>query len=310
MHAALRQVLGDHVQQKGSLVSDEVLRFDFSHPGKVTQEELDKIEQIVNEKIRQNIDRRVDQNVPIDKAKEMGAMALFGEKYDDFVRVVSFDPDYSMELCGGTHVPTTGRIGYFRILSESSIAAGVRRIEAVTAERAEKVSKQEREELNELRELLKHPKDLKKAVTDLMKEKASLQKEVEAVRQQQTRQIKNELKAAVEKTNGMSLIQYEGSFPNADMMKQIAFELKNELDDLVLLIGGNVQGKPMLSVMLADAIVKQGYNAGQIIREMASEIQGGGGGQPFYATAGGKKLEGLKSALEKGRKIITEKVTN
>lgn len=304
LHAALRQVLGDHVQQKGSLVNDKILRFDFSHFAKMTDEEIAEVERIVNERIRQNIELNEKQNVPIDQAKEMGAMALFGEKYGDFVRVITFDSDYSVELCGGTHVPRTGNIGMLKIVSEGSTAAGVRRIEAVTSLQAEKYYQTKLNLLTALEEMLKHPKDLKKTVENLVKENLTNQKKIEEMNQQQAGQIKNQLKNAVNAVNGKNLITYKGEFPSADSMKQVSFELKREVENLVLLIAANINDKPMLTVMLSDDLVKGGMNANEIIRTMAGAIKGGGGGQPFYATAGGKELSGLDEALKLGKELV------
>ncbi|MEQ8906092.1 alanine--tRNA ligase [Ekhidna sp.] len=304
LHAALREVLGDHVQQKGSLVNDKILRFDFSHFSKMTAEEIEEVEQIVNQKIRENIALDEKQNVPVAKAQEMGAMALFGEKYGDFVRVITFDPRYSVELCGGTHVPRTGNIGLFKIVSEGSSAAGVRRIEAVTSVEAEKFYKQKLNLITELEEMLKNPKDLKKSVENLVKENLANQKKLDQLNNQQAGQIKNQLKNDAKEVNGKKLITYKGDFPSADSMKQVAFDLKREVDNLVLLIGANIDDKPMLTVMLADDLVKNGMNANEIIRKMASAIKGGGGGQPFYATAGGKDLSGLDEALKIGTDLI------
>jgi alanyl-tRNA synthetase len=308
LHAALREVLGTHVQQKGSLVNEEILRFDFSHFAKVTDEELVTIEQIVNRKIRENIERKISVNVPIEEAKRMGAMALFGEKYGDHVRVVTFDPTYSIELCGGTHVPATGQIGFFKIISESSIAAGVRRIEATTAAGAEALVRKTSEELSLVKELLKNPKDIEKAIKDLLEERGALLKELEQAQREQGKQIKEKIKQSAQQIGDVRVITYRGEFPTADMIKQISFELKDELKSMVLVIGGNVKEKPMLSVMISDDVVALGLNAGDIVREMAKEIQGGGGGQPFYATAGGKHLAGLSDAIQRGIEIVTKVV--
>jgi len=304
LHAALRQVLGDHVQQRGSLVNEKVLRFDFSHFSKMTHEEIKEVEEIVNQKIRENIALGEKQNVPISEAMEMGATALFGEKYGDFVRVITFDPNYSVELCGGTHVPRTGNIGLLKIVSEGSVAAGVRRIEAVTSVEAEKYHQQKLELIQEVEELLKNPKDLKKAVQSLVAQNLENQKKIEELNRQQAGQIKNELKESVELINGRNIISYQGSFPSAEDMKQVAFDLKREVDNLVLLIAAEINAKPMITVMLGEEVVKSGLNANEVIRNMAKEIKGGGGGQPFYATAGGKELSGLQKALEVGKKMI------
>ena len=304
LHAALRQVLGDHVQQKGSLVNDKMLRFDFSHFAKMTDEEIAEVEQIVNRKIRENIQLDEKKNIPISEAQEMGAMALFGEKYGDFVRVITFDPEYSVELCGGTHVPRTGNIGLFKIVSEGSSAAGVRRIEAVTSVEAEKYYQKKLQLISELEEMLKNPKDLKKTVENLVKENLANQKKIDEMNQQQAGQIKNTLKNNAKEINGKKLITYKGDFPSADSMKQVAFDLKREVSNLVLLIAANINDKPMLTVMLADDLVKNGMNANEIIRKMAAAIKGGGGGQPFYATAGGKDITGLDEALKIGKELV------
>ena len=205
LHAALRRVLGDHVQQKGSLVNDKILRFDFSHFAKMTDEEILEVERIVNEKIRENIELNEKNNIPIAEAKEMGAMALFGEKYGDFVRVITFDQEYSVELCGGTHVPRTGNIGMLKIISEGSSAAGVRRIEAVTSLQAEKYLGDKIDLLSDINEILKHPKDLKKTIENLVQENLENQKRIEEMNQQQAGQIKSQLKNSVSEIGGKKL---------------------------------------------------------------------------------------------------------
>ncbi len=306
MHAALRTVLGDHVQQRGSLVNDKILRFDFSHFAKMTDEEIHEVERMVNQKIRENIVIDEKRNVPIDQAMEMGAMALFGEKYGDFVRVITFDSDYSVELCGGTHVPRTGNIGLFKIISEGSSAAGIRRIEAVTSVEAENYLDQKMTLLSEVQEILKNPKDLKKTVLNLVEQNLDNQRKIEELNRKQAGLIKNELKDQIEKVGNKNLIFYKGSFPSAEDMKQVAFDLKREVENLVLLIAADINKKPMLTVMLSDEVVNSGMNANEIIRKMATEIKGGGGGQPFYATAGGKELSGLEKALEVGKEIVQD----
>lgn len=304
LHAALRQVLGDHVQQRGSLVNDKILRFDFSHFAKMTDDEIFEVEQIVNSKIRENIELDEKQNVPIEEAMKMGATALFGEKYGEFVRVVTFDEEYSVELCGGTHVPRTGNIGTFKIISEGSSAAGIRRIEAITSLEAEKYYQQKLDLISELEELLKNPKDLKKTVESLVSQNQENQKKIDELNRLQAGQIKKELKNAVEKIGDKNLIIYKGKFPSADEMKQVAFDLKREVEDLVLLIAAEINSKPMITVMLSDNVVSSGLNANDVIRKMAAEIKGGGGGQPYYATAGGKELSGLENALKVGKEMI------
>jgi alanyl-tRNA synthetase len=307
LHAALKQVLGKHVNQKGSLVNDAHTRFDFSHFAKVSDEELAQIEKIVNEKVRENIRLQEERNVPIQQAMDKGAMALFGEKYGDFVRVITFDPSFSVELCGGTHVRATGEIGYFRIMSESSVAAGVRRVEAITGAGVEEWINQQMTSLNQVKELLKHPKDVVKGVESLLDENAQLKAKLEQVLIDKARSVKSSLLSKVNKVNGINMIVEEVELPSADLIKNISFDLKNQLDDLFLLIGADIEGKPHLSLIISENLIgAKNMDATKIIRTLAKEIQGGGGGQPFYATAGGKKIEGLKKALEEGRTWIAD----
>ena len=305
LHAALRKVLGEHVEQKGSLVNDKLLRFDFSHFQKMTPDEVSEVEKIVNRKIRENIVLDEQRNVPIEEAKKMGAMALFGEKYGDFVRVIIFDSDYSVELCGGTHVPATGNIGWFKVISEGSIAAGTRRIEAVTAEAAEDYMNSQQALVEELKELLKKPKDLKGAVGTLLQQKTQLEKEVEALHNAQAQDLKQDLIAGAVAGNGVRSIIGKVKLPGADALKQLSFALKNEVEDLFMVLAADVAGKPQIAVAIADNIVKdKGLNAGNIVRDLAKEIQGGGGGQPFFATAGGKDINGLDRVVEKAKSIL------
>ncbi|MRX46555.1 alanine--tRNA ligase [Pedobacter puniceum] len=305
LHAALKMVLGDHVNQKGSLVNADQLRFDFSHFSKLTDEEIHQVEAIVNEKIRENIALKEERNVPYQKAIESGVTALFGEKYGDFVRVITFDDHYSKELCGGTHVKATGQIGYFKIVSESAVAAGVRRIEAITAIAAEQFIQEQNQLLASLKELLKNPKDLAKSVEALLEENSKLKKEVEKSVSEKASGLKNALKDKAEEINGIQFIAALVDLPHADAVKNLAFQLKDVVDNLFLVIGATFDGKPNLTVMLSDNLVKdKGLNASTIVRELAKEIQGGGGGQPFYATAGGKNPDGLKSALDKAKAYL------
>ena len=307
LHAALREVLGEHVQQRGSLVNDKILRFDFSHFAKMSEEEISRVEQIVNLRIRQNILLDERRNVPIETAKEMGAMALFGEKYGSEVRVITFDSDYSVELCGGTHVPATGKIGLLKITSESSVAAGVRRIEAVTAEAAENFVNENLQLIESVRQILKHPKDLAQSVKNLVEEKSSLTKKVERYELERLKNLTTELKDRVEVINGLNTIFYEGSFASGDAVKQIAFDLKRQIENLILVIGGNVDDKPNLTVMLSDNLVEENdLNAVDVIRSVSSHIKGGGGGQSFYATAGGKDLSGLSEAVQAAKKLLLD----
>ncbi|MFM7430401.1 MAG: alanine--tRNA ligase [Flammeovirgaceae bacterium] len=305
LHAALRQVLGKHVEQKGSLVNDKILRFDFSHFAAMTSEEIFKVETLVNEKIRENIQLNEQRNVPIEKAKSLGAMALFGEKYGDFVRVITFDPKYSVELCGGTHVPFTGSIGLLKITSESSVAAGVRRIEAVTSEGAQEFVNQALAMLGEVKSLLKNPKDLAASVQSLMEEKHLLEKKLEVINIERANLIKEDLVRKAVKQNGITLINEKVTVPSADALKNIAYALRNQFEDLVMVLAADVEGKPNVAVMLGEKIeASKKYHAGNMVKELAKEIDGGGGGQPFYATAGGKNLGGLQIVNEKAKGLI------
>lgn len=310
LHAALRKVLGTHVEQKGSLVNDEHLRFDFSHFSKVTDEEIVQIEHLVNQKIRENIAADIKE-MPIDEARKLGAMALFGEKYGDTVRVVTFDKNYSIELCGGTHVPATGQIGLFKIVSEGAVAAGIRRIEAITSVKAEEFFNQQSTVMHELKVLLKNPKDVVKSVQGLMEENSSLQKQIEQMLREKAKGLKSELLGRKQMINGINFIAERIDLDSADAIKDLSFELRNQLDNLFMVLGAEVKGKPSLSVIISDNLVKdKNLNAGTIVRELGKEIQGGGGGQPFYATAGGTNPNGIAKALEKAKSYISSTVTN
>jgi alanyl-tRNA synthetase len=300
LHAALRQVLGTHVQQKGSYLDDTTLRFDFAHFQKVSDEEIAQIEQIVNRKIRENIALEEARSLPIEEAKEAGAMMLFGEKYGETVRMITFDPGYSRELCGGCHVSHTGKIGLFKIVSESAVAAGVRRIEALTAEGAESYVSQLEQELNGIKQVLK-AKDLSKAVTDLQEENKRLQKEVEKMMQAQANSLRDSLRANATEQNGVRLIATQVPISDANVVKTMAFELERELAPAVVAFGSvSPEGKPLLTVKISEDLVKEkNLHAGTIVRELAqAHLKGGGGGQPFFATAGGSDASGLEAALQ------------
>jgi alanyl-tRNA synthetase len=302
LHAALRSVLGKHVEQKGSLVNDQILRFDFSHFAAVTPEEIGKIERIVNAKIQENIALDEKRNVPIEKAKQLGAMALFGEKYGEYVRVITFDSSYSVELCGGTHVPATGTIGFFKIISESSVAAGVRRMEAVTAEGAQEYINHQLALLGEVKSMLRNPKDLIASVGTLLEERQALEKKVEAFNLDRANQVRETLAAKAISKDGVTRIVERVVLPDAEALKNVAYGLRNQFEDLLLVMAAEVAGKPMVAVMIGEKLAQtQKYHAGNMIKELAREIDGGGGGQPFYATAGGKNLAGLDNALAKAR---------
>ena len=302
LHAALRKTLGHHVEQRGSLVGADYLRFDFSHHSKVTEKELGEIEHLVNQKIRENIALDEKRKVPFDDAKKLGAMALFGEKYGNEVRVITFDPTYSVELCGGTHVKATGQIGYFKIISESSVAAGVRRIEAITAEKAEEYINGEIGLLNELKALLKNNTDPIKGAETLLKELDELKKKAEKWKALQIQSLKFELIQKIKKQQGFDLISERVDL-DADGIKNLSFELKREHPSLICVLATEKEGKALLSVMIGDSLVEKGLNAKTIINELAKEIQGGGGGQVFYATAGGKNPAGIQKSLEKASLI-------
>ncbi|MFM7053890.1 MAG: alanine--tRNA ligase, partial [Bacteroidota bacterium] len=305
MHSALRSVLGNHVAQKGSLVNDEITRFDFSHFAKVSEEELEQIEQMVNIKIRENIPLNEQRNVPIAKAMELGATALFGEKYGEYVRVITFDKNYSVELCGGTHVGTTGEIGLFRIISESSVAAGVRRVEAVTGAGAEKLLRDQHRELAELKSLLNNPKDAVKGLQSVLDEQDALRKQLESLYAEKASTVRETLKTKATEANGITIIAETVSLPSAELIKTISYELRNQSDNMAILLGAEIDGKPHLSLVFSDALVQsKNLNASNIIRTIAKNIQGGGGGQPFYATAGGKDSSGLPKAIAEGVEIL------
>ncbi|CAN5403118.1 alanine--tRNA ligase [soil metagenome] len=311
LHAALRQVQGNHVQQKGSLVSESVLRFDFSHFAKMSPSEIQQVEKIVNERIRENILLDEKRQVPIEEAKRMGAMALFGEKYGDTVRVITFNPSYSVELCGGTHIKATGQIGFFKIISESSVAAGVRRIEAITNEAAEKFINEQLQNLEAIREILKNPADLKGSVESLINEKNRLHKEIENIHQREAAGMKNELIAQSQIVEGVNVIIQKVKLPNADSLKKLAFEIKQQLETVILVLAAEIEGKPQIAVVISDDLVKaKGLNAGNMVRHLAKEIQGGGGGQPFFATAGGKDLNGLTRVIIESENLINDYLQN
>lgn len=309
LHAALRQVLGTHVQQKGSFINEKILRFDFSHFFKMTNEELKKVQQIINQKIRENISLNEKRNIPIEEAKSLGAMALFGEKYGDFVRVITFDKNYSVELCGGTHVTTTGSIGSFRIISEKSIAAGVRRIEAITSERTEQFIDNKLSIMEEINALLNNPKDIVKALQNLLQENTNLSKQLDTINQEKFSQEKNILLSKINKIRDYNLLISKTKFPDANTLKKLSFELKNEINNLILILAANIQGKPQITIMISDNLVESlDLHAGNLVRELAKEIKGGGGGQPFFATSGGKDISGLENVVEKAKEMIGKKI--
>lgn len=306
LQAALRQVLGDHVAQKGSLVNEKHLRFDFSHFQKVEKAEIEQIETIVNSKIREAIALEEARNVPFDEAVSKGAMALFGEKYGDTVRVITFDENYSVELCGGTHVSNTAQIGSIKIVHEGAVAAGVRRIEAITGGKADAYMKDKMNLVAQLGAALGNPQDILKALQSLQKENSELKSKVEAFEASQLGDVKGDLVKGMKSSNGVNSIIEIIKVSNAAQAKDLAFQLKEEIENLFCVLLADIDGKPSISIMVSDNLVKdKGYNAGALIREWAKEVKGGGGGQPFFAQAGGADVSGLPKVKELADAFVT-----
>ena len=297
IHEALREVLGNHVEQKGSFVSPEVLRFDFSHFQKVTPEELRKVEHIVNERIRKAMPLEEEREIPIEQAREMGAMALFGEKYGDKVRVVKYGS--SIELCGGTHVENSGNIGMVRILSESSIAAGIRRIEAVSAAGVENILDDMQDTMKELSSFLGNASNIKAAVEKAIKDNSELKKQVDEFMEERVKNLSNDVIANSKEKNGIKVCSLQG-LRLPEVVKNVAFTVRKNSPEHTVFIGATRDAeKPLLTLSITDDLVKEGFNASQIVREAAKLIKGGGGGQPFFAQAGGKSIDGLSAAYDK-----------
>ena len=303
LHESLREILGKHVEQKGSYVSPDSLRFDFSHFKKLTDEEVRKVEILVGQKIRANYPLEEHRSMPIAEAKALGAMALFGEKYGDKVRVVKYGN--SIELCGGTHIPATGMIGTLRIVGESSIAAGVRRIEAVTADNAERFIFAQQDLIRELRALMNNIPNLAQAIRKSLEENTEMKKQIEEYVHEKSIQLKKDIIAKAEERHGIKVMQFFGK-TTADTMRTIAFQIKAEVTGSFVFVAGlEVEGgKSMIMLMLSDDLVKEGFHAGKLVKEAAQYIQGGGGGQPHFATAGGKHSEGLTIAVSAIREAI------
>ncbi len=298
-------MLGTHVQQKGSLVNDKYLRFDFSHFQKVTADQIAQIESLVNRKIRENIALEEARSIPIAEAQAAGAMMLFGEKYGENVRMITFDPDYSRELCGGCHVPATGKIGFLKITSEGGVAAGVRRIEALTADRAEDYLQEELGELQNIRGLFKNPKHTAKNIASLMEENKQLKKELEKLRAAQAGGLKDELVRKAEQLTGINFIASRLPLNDAKAIKTLAYQIEKELGDALIVFGAEVKGKPQLVVTISESLIaEKDLHAGKLVRELAKEIKGGGGGQAFFATAGGSDLSGIDAALAKAKTLV------
>ena len=309
LHSALRDTLGNHISQKGSLVNDKILRFDFSHFSKIDVDSLDKISDIVNDKIFENIKVKIENNVNIEDAKKKGATALFGEKYGDKVRVVSIDDKFSLELCGGTHVVSTSEIGQFKILSESSISSGVRRIEASTSVESERISKLDSKTISELKNLLKS-KDIIDSVNSLITKNKALEKEIDLKNNERKKQIKSELNSSVLKIKDVNLLINDFKDEKMNFVKQIAFELEKELKNLIFLGTLLDSNKPLILIMISKNLLDElDIDANNIINKLATHIEGSGGGQKFLATAGGKNKEGIKKVINEGR-IILESILN
>ena len=299
LQSALRQVLGEHVTQKGSLVNEKHLRFDFSHFQKVEKAEIEQIEQIVNGKIREAIALEEARNVPFEEAKKSGAMALFGEKYGDTVRIITFGQDYSIELCGGCHVSNTAQIGSIKIVHEGAVAAGVRRIEAITGAKADEYMKDKMILVEQIGAELGNPQDVLKALQALQKENIDLKSKVETYEAAQLGDVKGNLVKGIQMVNGVNSIVEIIQVGNAGQAKDLAFQLKEEIENLFCVLLADVDGKPSISIIISDNLVKEkGYNAGALIREWAKEVKGGGGGQPFFAQAGGADVSGLPKVKE------------
>ncbi len=305
MHAALHRILGAHALQKGQDVDDQRLRFDFSHFQKVNEEELLHIEQMVNQKIRENIPLEEQRNLPIEEAKKAGAMMLFGEKYGDAVRMITFDASFSRELCGGTHVSSTGEIGLFKIVAESAVAAGIRRIEAVTAEHAEAYLRQELGELAEIRAIFKNSPNTVRQILNLQDENKALRKEIEKLQASQAGALKDDLKKQFQTVQGYNFLAVRVPVTDGAALKNLAYQLENEVGNALIVFAAMVNGKPQVMVIASKELTEtKGVHAGNMVRELAKAIDGGGGGQPFFATAGGKNEGGLDEVITLAKKMV------
>jgi alanyl-tRNA synthetase len=302
LHQALREILGTHVEQKGSAVHSKSLRFDFSHFAKLTADELRSVEDFVNARIDSKIALKEYRNIPIETALKKGAMALFGEKYGDTVRTIQFDK--SVELCGGTHIQNTGDIWHFKIVSEGAIAAGIRRIEAITGDAAREFFFENSQAYSEVKEVLKNTKNPVKAIMDLQEDNASLKKQVEALQKDKAKNITGDLIKLAQPVNGINYLAVKLDL-DQNSIKDLAFDLGNKIENLFLLVGTEAEGKAFLTCFIAKNLVEEKQlNAGKVVRELGKLIEGGGGGQAYFATAGGKKPAGIEQALEKGKDYI------
>ena len=302
LHQALRQILGTHVEQKGSMVQPNYMRFDFSHFSKPSSEEIEQVEEFVNDRIKESLELEEQRNIAHQEALDQGAIALFGEKYGDSVRAIRFGK--SMELCGGTHVKNTADIWYFKITGESAVASGIRRIEAITGDAVKGYFTKQTELLEEVQGLLKNAKDPVKAISGLQDENAELKKQVETLLKDKAKNLKSEIKNEIQEINGIQFLAKEVDL-DAGGIKDLAFQLGGEIDNLFLLFGTEQKGKALLSCYISkDLVGAKDLNAGTIVRELGKYIQGGGGGQPFFATAGGKNPAGISEALAEAKKYI------
>ena len=304
LHAALHRVLGEHAVQKGQDVQAGKFRFDFSHFERPTDDQLQDIELMVNARIRENIPLVERRDVPIAEARNSGAMMLFGEKYGDKVRIITFDPDYSSELCGGTHVKRTGELGLFKITSESALAAGVRRIEAVTALRAEWYVRGRLAYLYEAQEVMKGTSDLAGSIRNLQDENRNLKKELEKLQAAQAGNLKEDLEKAFEDIGGVNFLARKVDLTDAAAIKNLAFQLTGENENAFVLLASENDGKALLTLAISKGLAGNDLNAGSMVRELAKHIRGGGGGQPFFATAGGKEPGGIPAVLDKAREMV------
>ena len=305
LHQALRSILGKHVEQKGSMVHSGYLRFDFSHFSKLTQEELQAIENFVNARIKENLSFEEERNIPYAVAIDKGAIALFGEKYGDTVRFVKFGN--SKELCGGTHVENTSQLWHFIIKNEASVASGIRRIEAITSDAAKEFLTKESEVLSQVKSILNQPQDILKSVESLQEENTSLKKEIEQLNVLKLKQVKTELQSQLKDINGIQFLAHQVNL-DANAMKDLAFQLGGEHHDLFVVLASKQNGKALLACYISKALVEsKGWNAGKIIKYLGKHIQGGGGGQAFFATAGGKNPEGISQALAEAKAIVEGK---
>ncbi len=308
LHSALKEVLGSHISQKGSLVNEKALRFDFSHFSKISIDELNKVSDIVNKKIFENIPVEIIQDVPIKKAKDMGATALFGEKYGDKVRVVTIDKDFSIELCGGTHVKNTSEIGLFKIISENSISSGVRRIEAVTSLEYNKLMIKQSDELSSIKELLK-TKDVFDSIKKLIDKNKSLEKEITKFDETRKRSIKNDLLKNIEKVGNSNLLIHHFKDEEVGFVKQLTFELDKQISNLILLGTIETEKKPFIIIYISKKLTNENLDARILIKKLSEYIEGSGGGQNFLSTAGGKNLNGLKLVRKEGKSLLNDILT-